>query len=76
MRRVRFSVAMSLDGYIAGPDGESDWIVIDPDVDFGALMGAYDTVILGRRSYEARWRATPSTSRPDKETQAREAPGL
>ncbi|MGH8009323.1 MAG: dihydrofolate reductase family protein [Candidatus Binatia bacterium] len=53
MRRVRFSVAMSLDGYIAGPNGESDWIVIDPDIDFGALMGAFDTVLLGRKTYEA-----------------------
>ena len=53
MRRVRFSVAMSLDGYIAGPKGESDWIVIDPDIDFGALMGAFDTVLLGRKTYEA-----------------------
>ena len=53
MRRVRFSVAMSLDGYIAGPNGESDWIVIDPDIDFRALMGAFDTVLLGRKTYEA-----------------------
>ncbi len=34
MRRVRLSVAMSLDGFIAGPRGESDWIVMDPDIDF------------------------------------------
>ena len=53
MRRVRFSVAMSLDGYIAGPNGESDWIVMDPDIDFSALMGAFDTVLLGRKTYEA-----------------------
>jgi dihydrofolate reductase len=52
MRRVRFSVAMSLDGYIAGPGGEFDWIVMDPDIDFGALMGAFDTVLLGRKTYE------------------------
>jgi dihydrofolate reductase len=53
MRRVRFSVAMSLDGYLAGPNGESDWIVIDPDIDFGALMGSFDTMLLGRNTYEA-----------------------
>lgn len=52
MRRVRFSVAMSLDGYIAGPKGESDWIIMDPDIDFGALMGAFDTILLGRKTYE------------------------
>ena len=52
MRRVRYSVAMSLDGYIAGPNGESDWIVIDPDIDFNALFTAFDTVLLGRKTYE------------------------
>jgi dihydrofolate reductase len=44
---------MSLDGYIAGPNGESDWIVMDPGIDFGALMEAFDTVLLGRKTYEA-----------------------
>jgi dihydrofolate reductase len=53
MRRVRYSVAMSLDGYIAGPKGEFDWIVMDPDIDFGALFKDFDTVLMGRKSYEA-----------------------
>ncbi len=53
MRRVRYSVAMSLDGYIAGPQGESDWILMDPDIDFGALFAAFDTVLMGRKSYLA-----------------------
>jgi dihydrofolate reductase len=44
MRQIRYSVAMSLDGYIAGPNGESDWIVIDPDIGFDALMGLFDTL--------------------------------
>jgi dihydrofolate reductase len=44
---------MSLDGYIAGPLGESDWIVMDPDLDFNALFAAFDTILLGRKTYEA-----------------------
>lgn len=53
MRRVRYSAAMSLDGYIAGPDGQYDWIVMDPEIDFRALMASFDTVLMGRKTYEA-----------------------
>jgi dihydrofolate reductase len=52
MRRVRYSVAASLDGYIAGPQGEADWIIMDPDIDFGAIFEEFDTVLMGRRSFE------------------------
>ena len=34
MKKLIYSVAMSLDGYIAGPNGEADWIVMDSDFDF------------------------------------------
>ncbi len=53
MRRVRYSVAMSLDGFIAGPQGEYDWIPMDPDINFAALFKDFDTVLMGRKSYEA-----------------------
>jgi dihydrofolate reductase len=52
MRRVRYVVAMSLDGYIAGPSGEADWIIMDPDIDFGALFEQFDTFLMGRRTFE------------------------
>lgn len=53
MRRVRYAVAMSLDGYIAGPKGEADWILMDPEIDFRAIFAQYDTLLVGRRTYEA-----------------------
>jgi dihydrofolate reductase len=52
MRQVIYQVAASVDGYIAGPSGEVDWIVHDPEVNLAKIYEAVDTVLLGRRTYE------------------------
>ena len=52
MRTLRYSVAASLDGYIAGPKGEFDWIPVDPEIDFAALYASFSALVMGRRSYE------------------------
>lgn len=52
-RRIRYQVAASLDGYVAGPSGEADWIPSHPDIDFGALFAQFDTFLMGRRTFEA-----------------------
>ena len=52
MRQLRYSVATSLDGYIAGPNGEFDWIVIDPEIDFAAMYEGFSGLVMGRRSYD------------------------
>jgi dihydrofolate reductase len=52
MRRICYQVAMSLDGYIAGPNGEFDWIIMDPDIDFAAMFSHFDTLLMGRRTFE------------------------
>ena len=51
-RRLRYKVAVSLDGFIAGPNGEYDWIVMDPSIDFAALYKEFDTAVMGRKTYE------------------------
>jgi dihydrofolate reductase len=51
MRRIRYQVACSLDGYIAGPQGEYDWIVSDKDIDFAGLFAQFDTLLMGRHTY-------------------------
>jgi dihydrofolate reductase len=52
-RRVRYQVAASLDGYVASTDGNPDWIPSDPDIDFKALFAQFDTLLMGRRTFEA-----------------------
>jgi dihydrofolate reductase len=64
MRLVRFGGAMSLDGYIAGPHGEHDWIVMDPEIDFNGLMQQFDTFLIGRRTFDAMGRMGNSAKSP------------
>ena len=50
-------IARSLDGYIAGPDGELDWLEMVPnprgiDTGFGPLMARTDAIVMGRSTYE------------------------
>jgi dihydrofolate reductase len=52
MRQLRYSVAASLDGFIAGPNGEYDWIVVDPEIDFAAMYAGFSGLVMGRRSYD------------------------
>ena len=54
MRSVTYSMNVSLDGYIAGPDGEFDWSAPEPEV-FRFWIDDIRTVgvhLLGRRLYE------------------------
>ncbi|MGI8672655.1 MAG: dihydrofolate reductase family protein [Luteitalea sp.] len=51
-RRLRYQVAASVDGFIAAEDGSYDWIPMDPAIDFGALFAQFDTLVMGRHTYE------------------------
>ena len=50
-------IATSLDGYIARTDGSIDWLSIVHPVDeahgYAAFMSSVDTIVIGRRTYEA-----------------------
>jgi dihydrofolate reductase len=46
-----------LDGYIAGPKGEADWIIMNPEIDFRAVFEQFDTLLVGRRTFETMARA-------------------
>ncbi len=51
MRRLRYQVATSLDGYLAAPNGAYDWIVEDRDIDFAELFAEFDTAVMGRKTF-------------------------
>jgi dihydrofolate reductase len=52
MRNVVLYIATSLDGYIAGPAGEIDWLFTDQDYGYTEFFAGVDTVIMGRKTYE------------------------
>jgi dihydrofolate reductase len=64
MARLIYSVMMSLDGYIEGPDGKFDWAVPDEEVHrfINDLERAAGTYLYGRRMYETMmgWETNPS----------------
>jgi len=51
MRRLRYSVAMSLDGFIADEGGGYDWITQDDGMDFAAYLAKIDTLLMGRGTW-------------------------
>ena len=54
MRRVIYGAACSLDGFIAGPNGEIDWLHFSDDVKdyMASFWKDVDTIIMGRKTYE------------------------
>ena len=52
MRRLRYSVAMTLDGFIADPNGGCDWIIMDEAIDFAAIFREFDAFVMGRKTFE------------------------
>jgi len=52
MRKIVLSLAVSLDGFIEGPNGEYDWCFMDQDYGMSAFMNSIDAVFVGRKTYE------------------------
>ena len=61
-RLLRYQVAMSLDGFIAGPNGEYDWIASDKSFDWAAFLSQFDTLLMGRKTYELALSQGPCSS--------------
>jgi dihydrofolate reductase len=54
MRKIIFLIHISLDGYVAGPNGEMDWIVYTDELEsyVHALHASTDAAIYGRVTYQ------------------------
>jgi dihydrofolate reductase len=52
MRKVVLNLAVSLDGFIEGPNGEYDWCLTDQDYGMTEFFSTTDTIFIGRKSYE------------------------
>lgn len=56
MGKIILSLAVSLGGYISGPNGEIDWLVKDEEKVFGdipvRILDGVDAVFYGRISYD------------------------
>lgn len=53
MRNVLLGLAVSLDGYIEGPNGEYDWCLTDQDYGMTEFLSRVDALFIGRKTYEA-----------------------
>lgn len=62
MGNIILDLAVSLDGFIEGPNGETDWCIMDDDMDFEGFLSGIDAIFYGRVSYD-RWGSyTPEMS--------------
>lgn len=52
MKKVILDLAVTLDGFIEGPNGEIDWCIMDDDMDFDGFLSGIDTIFYGRVSYD------------------------
>lgn len=53
MKNVILDLAVTLDGFIEGPNGEIDWCIMDDDMDFDGFLSDIDTIFYGRVSYDS-----------------------
>ena len=67
MRKVIVSNFVSLDGFMARPNGELDWFVVNEEFfDYANdLIKKVDTILYGRVTYEGMARYWPTVTSPD-----------
>lgn len=64
-RRIILDLAVTLDGFIEGKNGEVDWCIMDEELGFGDFLNQIDTILYGRKSYEIWGQYTPDMEGSD-----------
>jgi dihydrofolate reductase len=62
VKKVILDLAVTLDGFIEGPNGEIDWCIMDDDMDFDGFISGIDTIFYGRVSYDTWGNFQPGTN--------------
>jgi dihydrofolate reductase len=69
MRKVILDLAVTLDGFIEGPNGEVDWCILDEEMAFDQFLSEIDIILYGRKSYELWGQYTPLATASECEKQ-------
>lgn len=66
-RRIILDLAVTLDGFIEGKNGEVDWCIMDSELGFDNFLNQIDTILYGRKSYDIWGQYTPEIVDTDTE---------
>ncbi len=66
-RRIILDLAVTLDGFIEGKNGEVDWCIMDSEMGFINFLNQIDTILYGRKSYDLWGQFTPEIEHTDTE---------
>jgi dihydrofolate reductase len=66
-RRIILDLAVTLDGFIEGKNGEVDWCIMDSEMGFINFLGQIDTILYGRKSYDLWGQFIPEIEATDTE---------
>lgn len=64
-RRIILDLAVTLDGFIEGKNGEVDWCIMDSELGFNDFLNQIDTILYGRKSYDLWGQFTPEMEHTD-----------
>ena len=66
-RKIILDLAVTLDGFIEGKNGEVDWCIMDSEMGFTNFLNQIDTILYGRKSYDLWGQYSPTIEDTDAE---------